>query len=120
MIKLGIVVFAVISSLASTCNKEKSDGTESKSCLESLKAQLLEQPPQLPASAIWEYTYNGAIVYLVPAPCCDQFNPLYNLECEVICHPDGGITGKGDGKCNDFRRMATGKKLVWKDSRSVK
>ena len=120
MIKLSIVVFAVISSLASTCNEEKSESAESNSCLETLKAQLLELPAQLPALAIWEYSYQGSLVYLVPAPCCDHFNPLYNLNCEVICHPDGGITGKGDGKCKDLRRTATGKKLVWKDVRSVK
>ncbi|MBL4752878.1 MAG: hypothetical protein JKY52_04645 [Flavobacteriales bacterium] len=120
MIKLSIVVFAVITALASTCNQDKSDSVKSDSCLETLKAQLLEQSPQLPASSIWEYTYKGSIVYLVPAPCCDNFNPVYNLKCEVICHPHGGITGKGDGKCNDFRSAATGKKLVWKDSRSVK
>jgi len=55
MIKLSIVVFAVITALASTCNKEKSESATSDSCLETLKAQLLEQPPQLPASVIWEY-----------------------------------------------------------------
>ncbi|MBL4658687.1 MAG: hypothetical protein JKX73_11845 [Flavobacteriales bacterium] len=117
MIKSAIIGFFIISSLAPTCTRVKKSP---KLCVESLKEQLLATPPQLPALSIWEYKYKGNTVYLVPAPCCDQFNPVYNLECEVICHPDGGITGKGDGKCTDFHSTASDKKLVWQDSRSIK
>ena len=31
-------------------------------------------------------------------------------------HPDGGFTGKGDGKIKDFE-TATDEKLLWADSR---
>ncbi len=120
MIKLVIISFAVLSTLASTCNSDSKKQEEELSCLDKLKAQILALPPQMPSAVIWEYTYNGATVYLVPAPCCDQFNPVYSTTCEVICHPDGGITGKGDGQCNDFHAIATGKKLAWKDSRAAK
>jgi len=120
MIKSAIISVVVVASLTATCSKEKAVEENSKSCFETLKEQLQNAPPQTPPGAIWEYSYNDSIVYLVPAPCCDQFNPIYNLECKVICHPDGGITGKGDGQCNDFHRKATGKKLLWADKRSVK
>jgi len=118
--KSTVLSFAVLTALASTCNKKESEKVETKDCLQKLKAQLIGQPPQNPPGAIWQYNYQGVIVYLVPAPCCDKFNPLYNLDCEVICYPEGGITGKGDGKCNDFHNGASDKKLVWKDTRSIK
>ena len=38
-------------------------------------------------------------VYLFTAPCCDQFNPLYDAEGRFICAPTGGFAGSGDGKC---------------------
>ena len=29
--------------------------------------------------------------------CCDQFSDLLDSEGNLIGHPDGGITGRGDG-----------------------
>lgn len=61
-----------------------------------------------------EYKYNGKTVYLFTAPCCDQFNVLYGEDCGMICAPSGGITGKGDGKCENFSKTAEFVKLIWK------
>jgi hypothetical protein len=119
MIRLMVISFAVLASLGSGCNKEGKEENTPKSCIDSLKEQIQNLPPQTPPATIWQYTYNGSVVYLVPAPCCDRFNPLYNVDCEIICHPDGGITGKGDGKCNYFHSSATDKELLWKDTRSA-
>jgi hypothetical protein len=33
----------------------------------------------------------------------------------MICSPTGGITGKGDGKCEDFSTKAKHIKLIWKN-----
>ncbi|MCE4557217.1 DUF6970 domain-containing protein [Roseateles cellulosilyticus] len=41
-------------------------------------------------------------VYLLQAPCCDQFNRLYDAEGRYICAPTGGFAGSGDGKCPDW------------------
>ena len=49
--------------------------------------------------------------------CCDFYSDLYDNKCNLIAHPDGGFTGKGDGKIKDFRKEATNEKLVWEDSR---
>lgn len=38
-------------------------------------------------------------IYLVIAPCCDQFNRLYDGEGRYICSPSGGFGGSGDGSC---------------------
>lgn len=42
---------------------------------------------------------------------------LFDENCNRICAPDGGKTGKGDGKCPDFFEKRTDEKLVWKDER---
>jgi hypothetical protein len=64
------------------------------------------------------YQYNNQLVYYIPAPaCCDQFSSLYDPAGNVICHPDGGITGKGDMKCTDFVQKRTDEKIIWKDDR---
>jgi hypothetical protein len=52
------------------------------------------------------YLYKEDTVYLFVPPCCDRFSELYDQDGKLICHPDGGITGKGDGKCADFVKKA--------------
>ena len=49
-----------------------------------------------------EYTYKGKTVYYVVMPCCDFFNEVYDDKCNYLGAPDGGFTGKGDGKLPDF------------------
>jgi hypothetical protein len=39
----------------------------------------------------------GETVYYVVMECCDQFSDLLDADGELIGHPDGGITGRGDG-----------------------
>jgi len=47
--------------------------------------------------------YKGKEVNYKPAErCCDQMGEVRDTSGNIICHPDGGITGKGDGKCPDF------------------
>lgn len=89
----------------------------SSECIEMIIADIKKSPVKNPPATIWHYTYKGESVYYIPAPCCDQFNPVYNNKCSLLCHPDGGLTGKGDGKCDDFFLLANDKKLIWKDSR---
>lgn len=42
---------------------------------------------------------DGRVFYLVNAPCCDHFNPLYDADGRRICAPTGGFGGVGDGRC---------------------
>lgn len=73
----------------------------------------VKNPPQ----KIFSYKYKGSTVYYVTAPCCDFFSDLLSADCELIAHPDGGITGKGDGRAADFHKLRSGEKLVWEDPR---
>lgn len=70
-----------------------------------------------PATSIWQYEYNGEMVYYITSYCCDIESQLFDGECNQICSPDGGLTGTGDGKCPDFFSNRKNEKLVWKDDR---
>jgi hypothetical protein len=61
--------------------------------------------------------YKDKTAYLFSSNCCDQYNEVYDSECKYICAPSGGITGRGDGQCEDFNTSAKLVRLVWKDDR---
>lgn len=67
---------------------------------------------------IWAYRYKKQTVYLFLPSCCDKFSELYNEKGELICLPSGGITGKGDGRCNDFFKKRKDGHLLWKPQRT--
>ena len=86
-------------------------------CIKKLITQFQQEEKQNPPRRIFRYTYNNKTVYFVPAICCDFFSDLYDDQCNLIGHPDGGYTGRGDGKTGDFLTAKTNEKLIWKDSR---
>ncbi len=78
--------------------------------------KIKSEPVTSPASSIWEVEYNGEKAYYIPPICCDIYSELYNSSGTLICHPDGGITGKGDGKCTGTITKDKSK-LIWQDDR---
>lgn len=87
------------------------------SCIDQKISQIKAQPKWNPLAEVNEYIFNGKRVFLFSSPCCDQYNMLYDENCNTLCAPTGGYTGKGDEKCPDFRETAKHVKLVWKDDR---
>ena len=85
--------------------------------VDKLIAQFEASPKKNPPGSIWKYTYKGRVVFYVPPSCCDVPSELYNSDGDVICAPDGGMTGDGDGKCADFFDTRTEEHLVWTDHR---
>lgn len=81
--------------------------------IEAIKSAEVWNPP----AKIFSYTYDDQKVYFVPSRCCDIPSVVYDEECNPICSPDGGITGKGDGKCSDFYDSRTDEELIWEDTR---
>jgi len=57
------------------------------------------------------------VFYYITSDCCDQFNYLYDDKCNLICAPDGGLSGMGNGKCPNFNGQIE-KTLVWLDDRN--
>lgn len=86
-------------------------------CVDALIEKLKSEERTYPPAAVYQYTYNNQRVYFVPAPCCDFFSILYDDSCRVIAHPDGGITGRGDGRATDFFESRTAEVKIWEDSR---
>jgi hypothetical protein len=85
-------------------------------------ARLIDQmkaaPVTNPPASIWKYRYLGRTVYYVPPFCCDVPSELYDADGNLICSPDGGLTGAGDGKCPDFFDKRTDELRLWRDSRA--
>ncbi len=104
-------------STAKTVSCHKGKIAALPSCMEHKIEALKAQPKTNPPAEILQYTYNGKTVYLLMAGCCDQYNVVYDDECNYLCAPSGGLTGKGDRKCTDFNERAKFIKAVWKDER---
>jgi hypothetical protein len=77
--------------------------------------------PRGSPGAIWSYRYKGKTVFYIPRlSCCDIMSVLYDVEGNVICRPDGGIAGSGNGKCPDFFAARKDERLLWRDARLPK
>lgn len=118
---LIVLVFPFLS--ASECGKKKKSKTADNTtttvqdsipvCVRKLIDEANKEIPPNAPEKIDEYSYNGKTVFLFTAQCCDQFNTLYDDSCKAICSPSGGITGRGDRKCEDFSKTAKKVKTIW-------
>jgi len=86
-------------------------------CIRQLIKKFEAEEKQNPPRSVFSYVYNEKVVYYVPPICCDFFSDLYDDKCNLIAHPDGGFTGRGDGKITDFKEKRTDGKLIWNDDR---
>ena len=80
-----------------------------KNKIDSFKVKEAHEKPQ----RVIEYMYKSKKVYYVVMPCCDFYNEVYDDKCNFLGAPDGGFTGKGDGKLPDFFAEVKNEKLVW-------
>ena len=95
----------------------ESDTTARPAWLKARIAAVLAERKRNPITRIYRYQYEGKNVYYQSAPCCDQYSQVFDTKGKLICQPDGGITGKGDGQCPDFEKNKSNEKLVWQDPR---
>jgi hypothetical protein len=93
------------------------NGQETPAWVQDLITQFESQPVANPPLSISRYQYQGQTVYYVPPRCCDIWSDLYDADGNIICHPDGGFTGAGNGQCPDFFTERTGGTLIWEDPR---
>ena len=120
--KLLSVFLSLALMLGACCDKKKVTEPAPQNSLIPLPLCLHEKTEEFkkldkkyrPAN-ITRYTYKGKTVYYLPPRCCDQMSEVYDEDCNIICRPEGGITGKGDGKCPDFFTERKEAKIVWVD-----
>ena len=86
-------------------------------CIQDKIDAISQQPKFNPPATVYRYVYRDNYVYLFTADCCDQYDYVYDRECQVICAPSGGIAGHGDGRCPNFEQVATEKTVIWHDAR---
>lgn len=110
---LKLFIFLLISS---GCNNEDIP-KEVPNCINDKIKNIKEQTVWNPPAKIYQYQYKGETVYYIPPRCCDIMSTLYDEDCNIICSPDGGIAGNGDGICPDFFTNRTDEKLIWEDER---
>ena len=114
--KAMLIALTLISVSTQNCSKKK-EAVDIPVCIQQKIAEIKAQPKWNPPAQVEEYTYKGKRVFLFSSNCCDQYNPLYDEACNYICAPTGGMTGKGDRKCEDFNADAKLLRVVWKDER---
>jgi len=114
--KRFIPVMVVLVLILAACGQTSQSGNPEwvDQLIKQFEQDLVGNPPL----SIWQYEYDGQVVYFVPAHCCDIPSVVYDASGAILCSPDGGITGKGDGRCDDFFDQRTNEQLIWKDSRS--
>jgi uncharacterized protein DUF6970 len=94
------------------------DSTASTSSwVAALIRQLEGEPVANPPAYIARYDYKNQDVYFVPQRCCDVMSVVYKPDGTALCHPDGGLTGKGDGLCADFFAERRNERIIWRDTR---
>ena len=64
--------------------------------------------------AVYEVPWRGGVAYYVQAGCCDQLDPLVDANGVLLCHPTGGFTGRGDGKCLEELPVVAHRREVWR------
>lgn len=85
-------------------------------CIEQMINDLKKKEVRNPPVSVWEWNVDGKTYYYITADCCDQYNVLYDENCNIVCAPDGGFTGGGDGNCPEFKGEIL-KTLIWSDPR---
>ena len=112
---IKIITFARILFLfGCVANKNVKVTNQIPSCLrskvDSMSANASIGAPQ----SITRYSFHGKTVYYLKLAFCDKYNIVYDSACNLLGFPDGGFTGRGDGKMVDFHREETDGKIVWK------
>ena len=115
-----LVLLTCVMSVACASNPVAPDSENSMPpWLTALIRQSEAQPVANPPAFIARYDYKGQSVYFLPQRCCDIMGVLYRSDGSIACHPDGGLTGTGDGQCADFFRERRNEQIVWRDARGA-
>lgn len=112
---IKIITFAgVLFLFGCAAHKKVKVTNEIPSCLRSKVDSMAANASIGAPQSITRYSFHGKTVYYLKSACCDKYNIVYDSACKLLGFPDGGFTGRGDGKMVDFHREATDGKIVWK------
>jgi len=109
-------IFASIVLFISSCENLNLE-PDTSSCVEKKIRKIKRAEVTNPPAAVWKWEVDTKTYYYFTSNCCDQFNYLFDSNCNEVCAPDGGFTGDGDGNCPEFIGTIE-KTLIWQDDRS--
>ena len=98
---------------ACAANKEVKVTNDLPACLRAKIDSMAANPNIGSPQSVTRYSYHDKTVYYLRAHCCDKYNLVIDTNCDLLGHPDGGFTGRGDGKMRDFFKEAKDGKVVW-------
>jgi hypothetical protein len=75
---------------------------------------LTKKNPSTMPVTIARYLYRNQTVYYISPTIVDGFSQLFDTKHTLLCAPEGGLTGKGDGQCTDFFQQAKNKAILLK------
>ena len=106
----------VLALMFASCGGTPTDEDSLPHWLAALVEQLESQPAANPPAYIARWEYRSGVYYYLPPRCCDIFSNLYDFEGTIVCHPDGGLAGEGDGNCPELGKRLS-EEVVWSDAR---
>ncbi len=112
MVKLIAIILLITLVMSCATNKKVKAVNELSACLQTIINTMAADPNGSPQS-VTRYTYNKQTVYYMVSPCCDKYNIVYDSDCNILGYPDGGLTGRGDGRMVDFKTEASDEKVIW-------
>ncbi|MEO8822747.1 MAG: hypothetical protein ABI366_04170 [Ginsengibacter sp.] len=112
MIKIISFILTVFL-FACAAHKKVEVNNELPSCLRSKIDSMAANPGVGEPQSVTRYSYHDKTVYYMKAHCCDKFNIVFDSACNILGFPDGGFTGRGDGKLRGFFKEAKDGKVVW-------
>ena len=110
------LVSILILTLMLNCQEKNPVPALTPDCIQQVIEKIKQEDLWNPPATVYRYDFKGQEVYYIPARCCD-IPSLVIANCDTLCAPDGGFTGKGDGRCPNFFEEAKNPVLVWEDTR---
>lgn len=90
--------------------------SDTPKCIEDKICELKKAATTNPPAQVLKYVIANESYYYFSAACCDQFSQLFDANCNLICAPDGGLTGTGDGNCPFDIFTASNVTNIWEDN----
>ena len=115
-----ILILVLLPGLGAALGTACAPAVEHPGWLDSVIAELEAEPVANPPALVAEYEYKGQVVYYVPPRCCDVASTVFDSTGAVMCSADGGLTGKGDGRCPDFAAERRNEQIIWRDRRKAR
>jgi hypothetical protein len=104
----------VIALFAAGCDGESRIDRDAPNWLRAeIRRLRSEAAPNVPV-VVTRSQYRGETVYYTSPGVPDGPGVLFDAEGKVLCSPDGGLDGRGDGRCADFFATRVNETILWR------